>query len=157
LTAGTVVRAIDGQPVPQFRDARDYLEKAPPDIRLDTDRGTVSIVLGAYPDHSLRVHPTQLYAAIDAALLCLVLWALYPFRRRDGEMLAWMLTLYAPVRIVEEMLREDEPGRFHTPLSISQWISLLMLVAVVAFWAWLVRQPRGSRLPPAEGVISAQG
>jgi phosphatidylglycerol---prolipoprotein diacylglyceryl transferase len=157
LTAGAVVRAIDGRPVPHLREACDYLEKAPPDVSLETDRGTVSIVLGAYPDHSLRVHPTQLYAAIDAALLCLVLWALYPFRRRDGEVLAWMLTLYAPVRIVEEMLRTDEPGRFHTRLSISQWISLLMLVAVVAFWAWLVRQPRSSRLPPAEGVISAQG
>ena len=70
------------------------------------------------------------------------------FGRWDGEVFAWMLTLYPVVRIVEESLRTDEPGRFGTRLSISQWISIELSAATAVFWAWLVRQPRGSVLPP---------
>ncbi|MCY2991183.1 MAG: prolipoprotein diacylglyceryl transferase [Planctomycetota bacterium] len=148
LETGAVVRAINGQPLPSFQEACGYLEKARPDLTLETDRGRVRIVLGQYPPRSLRVHPTQIYAAMDAALLCFVLWAFYPFRRWDGEVFAWMLTLYPMARIVEELLRSDEPGRFGTRLSISQWVSVLLLAATAVFWAWLVRQPRGSVLPP---------
>ena len=37
------------------------------------------------PDRSRPVHPAQLYSAIDAGLLGWLLWAYFPFRRRDGE------------------------------------------------------------------------
>ena len=40
------------------------------------------------------VHPTQIYSSIDALLICLLLLAYDPFRRRDGELSALMLTVY---------------------------------------------------------------
>jgi phosphatidylglycerol:prolipoprotein diacylglycerol transferase len=150
LEVGAVVRGINGHRLEKFDEVSAYLEKAPPDLTIDTDRGRVRIVLGHFPPRSLKVHPTQLYAAVDATLLCFVLWVLYPFRRWDGEVFAWLLTLYPVARIVEEMLRTDEPGQFGTRLSISQWVSLLLLAATAVFWAWLVRQPRGSVLPPPQ-------
>jgi phosphatidylglycerol:prolipoprotein diacylglycerol transferase len=153
LQPGSVIRAIDGRLVATFPEACERLEIAPADVTLDTDRGRVRIVQESLPAVSLPVYPTQIYAAIGAALLALVLWSWYPFRRRDGEVLAVLLTLYPLVRIVEELLRTDEPGQFHTPLTIAQWISLLLLVAVAGFWAWLLRQPPGSVLPPADGVV----
>lgn len=157
LQAGAVVRAINGQPLPSFQEVCGYLERARPDLLLETDRGSVQILLGRYPPRSLPVHPTQLYAAIDAALLCFVLWAVYPFRRWDGEVFAWLLTLYPVARIIEEMLRTDEPGRFGTPLSISQWVSVLLLAATAGYWVWLVRQPRGSVLPPPADATQPPG
>ena len=36
---------------------------------------------------SLPVHPTQIYSAIDALVLFLLLTAYYPLRRRDGEVI----------------------------------------------------------------------
>ena len=68
--------------------------------------------------------PTQLYAAIDAGLLALVLWFYYPFRRRDGEVFALLITLHPISRFFLEMIRSDEPGQFGTGLTISQWLSL---------------------------------
>ena len=44
---------------------------------------------------SAPVHPTQLYSTIGAGLLCLFLVAYYPYRRRDGEIVALLLTLYS--------------------------------------------------------------
>lgn len=150
LVAGAVVQRINGVALASFPEACGYLEQAPPSLTIETDRGRTRVVLDEYPARSLRVHPTQLYAAIDAALLCFVLWACYPFRRWDGEVFAWLLTLYPLARIVEEMLRTDEPGRFGTRLTISQWVSVLLLAASAVLWAWLVRQPRGSVLPPPQ-------
>jgi phosphatidylglycerol---prolipoprotein diacylglyceryl transferase len=125
---------------------------------METQRGSVSITLPAFPPRSLPVHPTQIIAAVGAALLCFVLWAVYPFRRWDGEVFAWLLTIYPVLRIFEEMLRTDEPGRFGTRLSISQWISLLLLAATAVFWVYLTRRPRGSVLPvPAEPGRPAPG
>ena len=44
-------------------------------------------------EKSRPVHPTQLYSAVKATLLCLFLLAYYPFRTRDGEVLAEGVTL----------------------------------------------------------------
>jgi len=96
---------------------------------------------------SLPVHATQIYSAVAALLLSLFLWSYYPFRRRDGEVVALMLSIYPVQRVLLEMIRRDEPAVFRTGLSISQNISLLMLVGVVIFWGYVWRRPRGSALP----------
>ena len=49
---------------------------------------------GQLPSRSQRVYPAQLISSITAALICLFLWAYYPFRRRDGEVLALLVTIY---------------------------------------------------------------
>ncbi|MEX0867105.1 MAG: prolipoprotein diacylglyceryl transferase family protein, partial [Pirellulales bacterium] len=96
------------------------------------------------PERSLPVHPTQIYSALNALLLCLVLLAWYPFRRRDGEVFALLLTLYPITRFLIEAIRIDEHGMFGTPLSISQIVSLALLAGVAGFWVYLLRQPPGN-------------
>lgn len=97
------------------------------------------------PLRSRTVHPIQLYSAAGAAALALVLWTWYPLRRRDGEVMAGLLTLYPITRILEEAVRDDEPGRWGTPLTISQWVSVGLLLVGSALWWYVLRQPAGCR------------
>lgn len=98
------------------------------------------------PARSQSVHPAQLYSAIDAALLGWLLWSYYPFRRRDGEVIALMLTLHPISRFLLEMIRVDEGAVFGTGLSISQNLSIVFLVLALVGWILLLRKP--PRLTP---------
>lgn len=100
-------------------------------------------VAGPLP-RSQPVHPTQLYSFIDGSVICLFLLAYWPYRRRDGEITAWLLTLYPTTRFLMEIVRTDEPGRFGTSLSISQFVSLAVLAAAALLWWRLRSRPRGS-------------
>lgn len=102
-------------------------------------RGTISQT--SPPLESLPVHPAQLYSAITAALLGWLLWCYYPFRRRDGQVVALMLMLYPISRFLEEIIRTDEMAVFGTGLSISQNISLAVFVAGIGLWIYLSKQP----------------
>ena len=64
-------------------------------------------------------------------------------------MIALGLTLHAITRYLLEVIRIDEPSVFGTGLSISQTISVGLLVSLAAGWAWLLTRPRGSALPAA--------
>ncbi len=98
--------------------------------------------VGQLPQRSLPVHPTQIYSSINAALLCLLTLAYYPFRRHDGEVIALLLTLYAITRFILEMIRTDEGNFYATGLTISQNVSLLLLPAVAALWIYILwKQP----------------
>ena len=90
---------------------------------------------------SLPVHPAQLYSAITAALIGWVLWSYYPFRRRDGQVIALMLMIYPISRFMEEIIRTDEPAVFGTGLSISQNISLAVFVTGIGLWFYLSNKP----------------
>ena len=101
------------------------------------------------PPRSLPVHPTQLYSAINALLICLFLLAYEPFRRRDGELFALMLTIYPLTRFLLEIIRTDESAIFDTGLSISQNVSLAAMLGVAALWLFILRRPRGTALAAA--------
>ena len=101
------------------------------------------------PPRSVPVHATQLYSAIDAGLLALVLWFFFPFRRHDGEVFALLITVHPISRFFLEMIRRDEPGQFGTSLTISQWLSLAILALSVALWIYIERSPRNPPLPAA--------
>jgi phosphatidylglycerol:prolipoprotein diacylglycerol transferase len=94
------------------------------------------------PARSLPVHPTQLYSAIGALLITLLLLAWYPFRRHDGELLALAITIYPIIRILEEVIRNDEPLIGRTGMTVSQNISVLLLAAAVALWIFILRGPK---------------
>lgn len=98
------------------------------------------VAAGGAEPWSLPVHPTQLYAAIDAALLAWLAVAFTPFARRDGEVFALVLTLHPVARMLLEAIRIDEPPALGTPLSISQLISLLLLVLAAALWWCIARR-----------------
>jgi phosphatidylglycerol---prolipoprotein diacylglyceryl transferase len=92
---------------------------------------------------SVPVHPAQLYAAIDAAILAALAVAWTPFARRDGEVFALVLTLHPISRMLLEAIRVDEPPALGTPLSISQLLSLILLALAAGLWWWIERQPTG--------------
>ena len=106
--------------------------------------------------HSLPVHPTQLYSAIDGLVLLLVLTAYYPLRRRDGEVMGLLMLTYPITRFLIEFLRNDE-GAFFAGLTISQNISLLLLLGGVLYWAliWCLPGGRPQIVPSAARPTNA--
>jgi phosphatidylglycerol:prolipoprotein diacylglycerol transferase len=93
-----------------------------------TSRDDFSVDFSELPRWSLGTSPTQVLAAINAALLAAVLWFWFPLRRRDGQVFAMLLVLYAITRFLMEIIRQDEYGLFGTDLTISQFVSIGMFV-----------------------------
>lgn len=110
-------------------------------IRLEGSEEPLRVPVADLPNRSLSVHPAQVYAAISAALVCAVLWFAFPLRRFDGQLFAGLLLLYPVSRLLEEVIRSDENGVFGTPLTISQWVSVLLVLIGVGMWWWLSRRP----------------
>jgi prolipoprotein diacylglyceryltransferase len=100
------------------------------------------------------VHPAQLYAALDAALLAALAIAFTPVARRRGAVFALVLTLHPISRMLLEAIRIDEPPALGTVLSISQLVSLVLLALAAALWWWIARQPLPAR-PGARGGADA--
>ncbi len=98
---------------------------------------------------SLAVYPTQLYSSVNALLVCGTLLLYSRFRRHasgigqkfDGETFALFLTLYPITRFILEMIRTDEASAFGTGLSISQNVSLVLLLAAAGVWAFVLLRP----------------
>jgi phosphatidylglycerol:prolipoprotein diacylglycerol transferase len=129
---------------------RALLQASDAYISLQTADGrTIEWTIGELPAWSLPIHPTQLYACLDAALLAFFLWNYYPFRRRDGEVFALLITLHPISRFLLELIRMDEPGQFGSALTISQWLSIALLLAAAAFWLYVERRPRKLAFSPA--------
>jgi phosphatidylglycerol---prolipoprotein diacylglyceryl transferase len=161
MRIGDEVTSVNGTAVESLDQARALLAPSlsldsPPDLPpklprsfvVETAEGKTHLwTVQDPPPRSVPIHPTQLYAAIDAALLALVLWFYFPFRRRDGEVFALLITVHPISRFLLEMIRSDEPGRFGTDLTIAQWMSIAILAGAVGLWVYLVRRPRGSLLP----------
>lgn len=119
-------------------------------LQLEDGR-RISWQLDQLPARSATVHPAQVYSSINAALICLFLWSYYPYRRRDGEVTALLMTIYPIARFLLEMIRTDEAGlfRFDFRLTISQTISLVLMAGVIALWCYVLSRPKGSALPLA--------
>jgi phosphatidylglycerol:prolipoprotein diacylglycerol transferase len=92
--------------------------------------------------HSLPIHPTQLYSAVDGLLLFALLSAYYPLRRRDGEVIALLAIIYPITRFLIELLRDDESALF-AGMTVSQLLSVLLLTFGLNLWAYLAGKPRG--------------
>ena len=143
IDSGVRVDRLQGRAIRNLAEAQETYFLALADsqsLRLTTAAGETHTIEA--PSRSRPVHPTQIYSAIHAALLAWVLWSFYPFRRRDGEVTALMLTIYPVARFLLEMIRIDESAVFGTGLSISQNISMLLLAGAVVMWIYLSRQPR---------------
>jgi len=95
------------------------------------------------PALTMPLHPTQIYSTIDGFMLCTILWNLFPLRVRNGQLLAIGCMAYSVTRFLIEIVRNDEPGRFGTSLTISQWYSMGIFVIGTTLLVWLLR--RGER------------
>jgi len=91
------------------------------------------------PAFTMPLHPTQIYSSIDGFMLCTILWNLYPLRIRNGQLLAIGCMMYSVTRFLIEIIRNDEPGRFGTSLTISQWYSMGIFVIGTTLLVWLLR------------------
>lgn len=151
LHVGQRVDTINGKSVDNARDAMALL--------LEIDRSGQQVVITVVGDPvpkqwmlagrewSLPVQPTQIYSAVDAVLLAFFLTVYYPYRRRDGEVLALALTFHAVTRFLLEVIRTDEGAIAGTGLTISQNISLGVLAGAIGLWIYISQQPKGSVLP----------
>jgi phosphatidylglycerol---prolipoprotein diacylglyceryl transferase len=147
LRSGDHLQSINGYRVLLAADAYNALLEAfsqqkPLHIRVE-NRPEITVPAIVPPDRSLAVQPTQLYSAIDALILLLLLLAYDPFRRRDGVLLALMMSIYPITRFCVESLRSDEAAVLGTGLSIAQNVSVLILICAAALWFYILRQPPG--------------
>ena len=82
--------------------------------------------------YSLPVHPTQIYACIAALLTAAFLYAYWPRRKYDGQILALAMIMVATTRFFEELLRDDEGAVFPSIsgwMTIAQWVALGLVIA----------------------------
>jgi phosphatidylglycerol:prolipoprotein diacylglycerol transferase len=134
-------------------DDRTSLETAPRSIpKEDAATGVIATIDGKryrwgtdeLPTRALPVYPTQLISSVSGLLLCLGLCSLPTGRMRDGSVMMLGFAGYAIMRFVLELIRVDEAGQFGTSLSISQWVSLVVLACSVTGLAWLYWSPRSA-------------
>ncbi len=156
LHPGDSVEAIDSVPIRSLWDAKrmmlDLFQTQKP-VHLSLHDGKpIDIAAVTPPPRSRPVHPTQLYSAIDAGLLAWLLWAFFPFRTRDGQAIALLLTIHPITRFLLEIIRTDEPPVFGTGMTISQNVSLALLACGAVLWWYLSRQPRGVVWPLSRGA-----
>ena len=114
------------------------------------DVGNIKFTLSQKPPHSLAIHPAQLYSSLNAIILCGLMLAVYPYRRRDGEVIALTLTTYAISRFLLEIIRSDETSFQGTGLTISQNVSLVIFFSAIGFLIYLQSQPKQTLLPVAK-------
>jgi phosphatidylglycerol:prolipoprotein diacylglycerol transferase len=152
LRAGDRLESINEQALPATGWAWSALQTAfegEQPLRIDVaGPRTVTIPAVKPRARSLPVQPTQIYSTIDGLLLCLLLVCYAPFRRRDGEVFALLMSIYPVTRFLVESLRSDEAAVFGTGLTISQNVSLMLLICAAALWFYVLRQPKGTAFDP---------
>jgi phosphatidylglycerol:prolipoprotein diacylglycerol transferase len=153
LEIGDDIEILNGVRIASSGQAHELFEKTfanEQPLELHTARGrTVEIPAAKPPPRSLPVHPAQLYSAISASLLALLLWVYYPFRRTDGDVGALLMILYAAGRFLLEILRTDEHAVLGTGLTISQNVSIVIFVIGVALVVFLRSRAPRRAFPPA--------
>lgn len=93
-------------------------------------------------EHSLWLHPTQLYSTIDGLIIMTLLLAYFPIRKRDGEVMGLLMLAYPITRFLIEHLRNDE-GVFAAGMTISQLISVGIFGFGLIYWLVILRRPVG--------------
>jgi phosphatidylglycerol:prolipoprotein diacylglycerol transferase len=159
LKSGDRVTAINGAKIASVEDAQFHLLKifgAGNQLSITVaDDANVKTWTLASTARGLPVHPAQLYSLIDALLLCFLLLAYEPYRRRDGELTALVLTIHPVTRFLLEIIRIDEASVFNTGLSISQNISVGIFAGGILLWIYLFwRRPRGCAWPLGVAMAS---
>jgi phosphatidylglycerol---prolipoprotein diacylglyceryl transferase len=89
-------------------------------------------LVSATASHTLPIHPTQIYASIAATLTCVFLYAFWPHRKYEGQVLSLALIMAGSMRFFEELLRTDEGAAFpqiSSTLTIAQYLAIFLIVA----------------------------
>jgi prolipoprotein diacylglyceryltransferase len=133
--------------VPLITDWSD-LKKGQARLALKVNRNGTEIPVSFRPV-TMTLYPTQLYETISMVLLVFLLVAFQPFRRHDGQVMVLLMVGYAVHRFLNEAIRiEPSYSIFGIDygLTLSQWVSVLILLAAVALEVYLrLTRPK---LPP---------
>jgi phosphatidylglycerol:prolipoprotein diacylglycerol transferase len=101
--------------------------------------------------HSLPVHPAQVYATLDGVFLLALLSAYFPYRRKDGQVMALLMMCYPVSRFAIESLRDDDPA-IALGLTLSQLISAGLFPCGLLAWWWVSKRPVGRYADRAEPI-----
>jgi phosphatidylglycerol:prolipoprotein diacylglycerol transferase len=142
LQPGQRVVAINGDRVDSVEAAQLHLlqtfgEGKSLGIAVAGDPAVKHWTIAGPPPRTRPVHPTQLYSLIDALLLCGLILLYEPYKRRDGELSAIVLTIHPISRFLLEVIRIDESAVFGTGMSISQNISIAIFAVGMGLWIYL--------------------
>lgn len=131
-----------------------FMRQAPKDIPADAALPGVAIVREGellarvspsdLPARAGPVWATQIISSVGAAILFFTLLGVERILRatigyRDGVLMLLGFIAYAVLRIVMEWVRVDEAGQFGTSLSISQWVSFIVITLCLIALAWRLR------------------
>ncbi len=93
---------------------------------------------------NVPLHPTQIYMALNAILLSIVLTVVLKKRSFKGQVFCLSLILYSVTRSVIEIFRGDNEARGYLgSLSTSQWISAAVIV--FALWKYISLRQKSFR------------
>ncbi|HEY7726176.1 MAG TPA: prolipoprotein diacylglyceryl transferase [Anaeromyxobacteraceae bacterium] len=114
---------------------QSFLARPDADRWLAPDRGA-----------TVALHPTQLYeSAGELLLFALLVLAVRPNKRFQGQALAAWLLGYAVLRTAVEAFRGDVERGVYAGLGVGQWTSMAIFAAGLAVWAVGRRRARAAR------------
>jgi len=101
--------------------------------------GNPTALTEAADQHSLGVHPAQLYSTLTAFLIAGICFAYLTLRPRAGEVFALMMLIEGPSRFLLEMLRVEPPvvHVFGFGLSLSMVLGAMIGLAGAMMWLGL--------------------
>jgi phosphatidylglycerol---prolipoprotein diacylglyceryl transferase len=150
LKPGDIITEVNGKkldPDPEKgMTPREILTKA---LFLDWPRGQKDLELKVEPDglaetktldfrpQTLGLYPTQVFETISMTLLFLLLLAFFPFRSRDGQVMALLMMCYAVHRTLNELLRDDQ-----RPVGFESYSSYILFAAGALLMIWVTLRPR---------------
>jgi phosphatidylglycerol:prolipoprotein diacylglycerol transferase len=148
LRSGDVIVEINGKTVESSSDINKYLgqewERGQTDLELGVRREgkLLDPPLPPFTPRTLGLHPTQVYESVSMGLLFFLLLCYYPFKKHDGSVMVLFMLAYAVHRFLNEMLRTDtKPVDFPFHLTLSQNLSILVVVAGLALGVWVRLRP----------------
>ncbi len=89
----------------------------------------------------IPLHPAQLYMSANGFLLAIVLYFLWKRKSFHGQTFLTFIILKAVTRSIIECFRGDADRGFVGPLSTSQFIAALTVLATLVVWRVLSRRP----------------
>jgi phosphatidylglycerol:prolipoprotein diacylglycerol transferase len=101
----------------------------------------------AAAQHSVPVHPTQLYESLLGFTIFLALMWLWKRRKFEGQIFLAFGILYGVGRSLLEVIRDDAERGAIGPLSTSQAIGIVTAILAAGFYYYRLKNA-----PPADGV-----
>jgi phosphatidylglycerol:prolipoprotein diacylglycerol transferase len=89
----------------------------------------------------VKLHPVQIYSAMFALILFVVMLQLLPWRRFDGMLTAFYCTTHPIGRVVFEQLRQDNRGRLWGRMTHTNLYSVLLFAWGTLIWIWRLTLP----------------